>query len=104
ARNGVLLLKRPLAYGSAGPESLSWAGVSVARNTVYAAVGVLGLANGFVVAYRPGSVPDVANDGLRTVQGALSGSGGGSGGGGGQPVPIGPSVVAGPGAASTSYA
>src|SRR5205823_7080733 len=45
ARNGALLLKRPLAYGSAGPEALSWAGVSVARNTVYAAVGVLGLAN-----------------------------------------------------------
>jgi len=104
ARNGALLLKRPLAYGSGGPESLSWAGVSVARNTVYAAVGVLGLANGFVVAYRPGSVPDVASDGVRTVEGALGGSGGGGGGGGGQPAPIGPSVVAGPGAASTSYA
>ena len=102
ARNGMPLLKRPLAYGTAGPESLSWAGVSVARNTVYAAVGVLGLANGFVVAYRPGSVPDLANDGVRTVADTLGGSGGG--GGGGQSAPLGPSVVAGPGAASTSYA
>src|SRR2546428_1839 len=66
ARNGTLLTKRPLALGSAGPESLSWAGVSVARNTVYAAVGVLGLADGFVVAYRPGSVPDLANDAVKT--------------------------------------
>jgi polyvinyl alcohol dehydrogenase (cytochrome) len=42
---------------------LSWAGVSVARNTVYAAIGVDGegyglpqLPNGYIVAYRPGSV------------------------------------------------
>ena len=103
ARNGTLLTKRPLALGSAGPESLSWAGVSVARNTVYAAVGVLGLADGFVVAYRPGSAPDLANDAVKTVTG-LASSGGGGGGGGGQPAPAGPSIVSGPGAASTGYA
>ncbi|TML34543.1 MAG: hypothetical protein E6G29_10165 [Actinobacteria bacterium] len=109
ARDGMLLTKRPLILGTSGPESLSWAGVSVARNTVYAAVGVLGLANGFVVAYRPGSVYDAPNDVSRTVtqlagNGAGSGGGGGGGGGGGQPSAISPSIVAGPGAASTSYA
>ena len=54
ARNGALLDRRPLALGGGSAQSLSWAGVSIARNTVYAAVGVLGLADGFVVAFRPG--------------------------------------------------
>jgi plastocyanin len=97
ARSGTLLAKRPLAIGGNNPQALSWAGVSVARNTVYAAVGVLGLADGFVVAYRRGGAADVASDVQDT---SLGGNGGGGGGGG----PSGPSVVAGPGAASTGYA
>src|SRR5207245_2289059 len=31
-----------------------WGGVSIARHTVYAAIGMTGLPNGTVVAYRPG--------------------------------------------------
>jgi polyvinyl alcohol dehydrogenase (cytochrome) len=102
ARSGAPLARRPLTLGGSGPVSPSWAGVSVARNTVYAAVGVLGLADGFVVAYRPGSAEDVPNDGLETL-GGLGGSGGG-GGGGGQGGAPGPSIVSGPGASSTGYA
>ena len=100
ARNGTLLTKRPLALGGGGPESLSWGGVSVARDTVYAAVGVLGLANGFVVAYRPGAATDLVNDAGRTANELNQGGGGG----GGQSAPAGPSIVSGPGAASTGYA
>jgi polyvinyl alcohol dehydrogenase (cytochrome) len=99
ARNGVQLAKRPLLLGSQNPESLSWAGVSIARNTVYAAIGVLGLADGFVTALRRGGPADVANDVSET---GVGGNGGGGGGGGGGQA--GPSVVAAPGAASTGYA
>jgi polyvinyl alcohol dehydrogenase (cytochrome) len=106
AKSGALLTRRPLALGGGGPESISWGGVSVARNTIYAAVGVLGLADGFVVAFRPGAATDAANDAIETV-GGIGGTGGGGGGGGGggeQPGSAGASVVAGPGAASTGYA
>lgn len=102
ARNGTLLTRRPLALGNGNAQSLSWAGVSIARHTVYAAVGVLGLADGFVVALRPGSVADVQDDVASTPAGLLGGAQPPGGGGGG--APIGPSVVAGPGAASTGYA
>ena len=98
ARTGALLAKRPLALGGSSPVTPSWAGVSVARNTIYAAVGVLGLADGFVVAYRPGGVDDLVDDVGET------GSGGGGGGGGAPETPAGPSILAGPGAASTGYA
>ena len=57
---------------------------------VYTAVGITGLADGFIVAFRPGGA-----------------SGGGGGGGGGQPgpsLPGGPVVVAGPGAQYSTYA
>ena len=40
----------------AARPSLSWGGVSVARNTVYAAVGISSLAEGFVVAFKRGGV------------------------------------------------
>jgi plastocyanin len=93
-RTGAQVAKRPMAFGSAGPQSLSWAGVSVARNTVYAAVGVIGLADGFVVAYRPGGVSNVPKD--------LGNTGGGGGGGG--TTPAGATIMSGPGAASTGYA
>ena len=46
ARTGVPLLHRPMALGAGtGTGSdpvLTWGGVSIARNTVYAAVGVTG--------------------------------------------------------------
>jgi outer membrane protein assembly factor BamB len=99
ARNGVQLLKRPLVLGGGGPLGISWGGVSIARNTVFAAVGVLGLADGFVVAFRQGGVGDVATDLQETDLG-----GGDGGGGGGPGLPAGPSIVSGPGAASTGYA
>ena len=91
AATGVPLLRRPIAAGSATGSNpvLSWGGVSIARNTVYAAVGITALSNGFIVAFKPGA------------------SAGGGGGGGGLPPP--PSVgngftaVAGPGAYSTTY-
>jgi polyvinyl alcohol dehydrogenase (cytochrome) len=97
ARNGVLVAKRPLAMGGGGLESITWGGVSVARHTIYASVGVLGLANGFIEAFRPGSVSDVLTD--------LGSTGsGGTGGGGGGGSPQGASVVAGPEAQTVGYA
>jgi hypothetical protein len=99
ARNGVQILKRPLVLGGGGPLGISWGGVSIARNTVFASVGVLGLADGFVVAFRQGGAGDVVTDLQETN---LGGGGGGEPGGPG--VPAGPSVVSGPGAASTGYA
>jgi polyvinyl alcohol dehydrogenase (cytochrome) len=102
ARSGVLLAKRPLLLGgTANPASLSWGGVSVARHTVYAAVGIRGLPEGHVVAFGRGEIGDVGSDLGETVGGLGGGGGGGGGGGsaGGDPP-----IVAGPGAASTSYA
>jgi len=89
AQTGAPLLHRPIAIGSGAGASpvLSWGGVSVARNTVYAAVGISALSNGFVVAFRPGGH-------------------GGGGGGGLPPLPSvggGPTVVAGPGSYTTTY-
>ncbi len=67
AGSGAVLLQRPLGLGagtSPAEPTLSWGGVSVARGTVYASVGV-GLSsvgawppwpempNGFVIAFRP---------------------------------------------------
>src|SRR5204863_9364703 len=53
AATGVPLLARPMAadIGSTDPVA-SWGGVSIARNTVYAAVGITGLSNGYVIGYR----------------------------------------------------
>jgi outer membrane protein assembly factor BamB len=91
ARNGLPLLHRPLLLGSATGANpvLSWGNVSVARHTVYAGVGVTALANGFIIALRPGG-------------------GGGSGaptpGPSLPPLPAGPTVVAGPGAYVSTYA
>jgi hypothetical protein len=100
ARTGVLLARRPLQYGGGGPLALSWGGVSIARNTVFAAIGVLGLADGFIVAFKPGG----PNEALADLKETGSGGGGGDGGGGGSAAPVGPSVLSGPGAASTGYA
>ncbi|HET6816455.1 MAG TPA: PQQ-binding-like beta-propeller repeat protein [Mycobacteriales bacterium] len=38
----------------AGDVAASWGGVAIARHTVYAAIGMTGLPNGYVIAYRPG--------------------------------------------------
>lgn len=90
---GLPVLQRPIVAGaSTGTDPvLSWGGVSIARGTVYAAVGISSLANGFVVAFRPGGA-------------------GSSDGPGGVPVPsppkvpVGAAVVAGPGASLSTYA
>ena len=104
ARTGALLAKRPLLLGgSNNPASLSWGGVSVARHTVFAAVGIRGLSEGHVVAFTRGGLNDVGDDAGETGGGLGGGGGdggGGGGGGGGTDAPI----IAGPGAASSSYA
>jgi len=90
AKTGAPLLHRPMIIGSGTTTNpvLSWAGVSVARNTVYASVGLSALPTGFVIAFRPG---------------------GGEGGGpvpGLPPIPKlprGETVLAGPGSYSSSY-
>ena len=96
-RSGALLTRRALNVGGGSVPDVSWGGVSIARNTIYAAVGVLGLADGFIVAFKPGGPTDLVADAEQTN------FGGGEGGGGGGGAPVGPSVVAGPGAASTGY-
>jgi plastocyanin len=68
--------------------------VSIARNTVYAAVGISGLANGFVVAFRPGG----GDSGGVPTPPALPGLPNAPGVGGGSPA------VAGPGAQFAGYA
>ena len=95
ARTGVQLAKRPLQLGGSGPVSASWGAVSVARNTVYAGVGLLSLADGFIVAFKRGGASDIPQD--------LGETGGGEGGGGGGEAG-GETIVAGPGATSTGYA
>lgn len=55
---GAPLLKRPMIVDVQDAAN-SWGGVSIARNTVYASIGMTGLPEGHVVAYRPGiDVPD----------------------------------------------
>ena len=90
-RNGVPLLHYPMVAGSgigANPP-LSWGGVSVARNTIYATVGVSGLPNGFIVAFRPAGVgtPPPPPVGPVPLPGGVSAT-----------------IVAGPGAQYTTYA
>ena len=54
AGTGALLLHHPMGADVAtGDLAASWGGVSIARNTVYAAIGMTGLPNGSIVAYRP---------------------------------------------------
>ncbi|HEY2429906.1 MAG TPA: hypothetical protein VGI06_13300, partial [Acidimicrobiales bacterium] len=69
----------------------SWGGVSVARHTVYAAVGISSLSTGFIIAFRPGAAGSAPPS---------PGSPGPGGGGGA----LGATVVAGPGAYATTYA
>jgi plastocyanin len=101
AKTGALLAKRPLALGGTkSPASLSWGGVSIARNTIFAAVGMTGLPEGYVVAFRPGGPSDAAEDVAETITGP---GGGGGGEGGGGDAPAGPAVVAGPGSSGVGY-
>jgi len=54
AATGAPLLHEPMGADVApGNLAASWGGVSIARNTVYAAIGMTGLPNGSIVAYRP---------------------------------------------------
>jgi polyvinyl alcohol dehydrogenase (cytochrome) len=62
AATGVGLLHRSLNIGGPMAPTASWGGVSIARGTVYAAVGMTGLPDGQVVAMRPlasGALPPV---------------------------------------------
>ena len=52
AATGAPVLKHPMGPAAGGPTP-SWGGVAIARNTVYAAVGITGLPSGYVVAFRP---------------------------------------------------
>jgi plastocyanin len=55
AATGIPLLHHWMGSDlAAGDLAASWGGVSIARNTVYAAIGMTGLPVGTVVAYRPG--------------------------------------------------
>ena len=53
---GVPLLHHWMGADIASDNGIaaSWGGVSIARHTVYAAIGMTGLPNGYVIAYRPG--------------------------------------------------
>lgn len=96
ARTGAPLLHRPIAVGSGTGSDLvaSWGGVSIARNTVYAAVGISGLPDGFVVAFRPGGGDGGGTPALPPAPDVPAPPGGSSG------TPI----IAGPGAVATTYA
>ena len=91
ARNGAPLLHYPMIAGSGigANAPLSWGGVSVARNSIYATVGVSGLPNGFIVAFRPGSA-GVPNPPPLDPGPTPGGAGG--------------TIVAGPGAQYATYA
>lgn len=68
SRTGALVAKHPLALGGTkSPLSVSWGGVSIARNTIYAAVGITGLSTGYVVAFREGTALDKASDVTQTL-------------------------------------
>jgi polyvinyl alcohol dehydrogenase (cytochrome) len=49
---GVQVLASPMWFAGGSGLKVSWGGVSIARNTVYGAVGITG-GDGFIVAYRP---------------------------------------------------
>jgi polyvinyl alcohol dehydrogenase (cytochrome) len=117
SRTGALLGKHPLVAGEATP---SWGGVAIARHTIYATTGIRGTSEGHIVAFRPGGQSQAEPDRPRKCKKKKSKrcrKPGGEkppekppqegqpppdeGGGGGESDPP---IVAGPGAASTSYA
>jgi polyvinyl alcohol dehydrogenase (cytochrome) len=106
ARTGAMLNKRHLGIGGThSAQSLSWGGVAIARNTIYANTGLGSLPEGHIVALRPGAPQDMPEDIAETVQGGGGGGddGGGDDGGGGQ-APAGGAIVAVPGSTYTTYA
>lgn len=98
AETGAILLQRNMAEESeTGGESVeSQGGTSVARNTIYAAVGTTGLATGFIIAYRPGAKgsapPDEYPQDPREAEDRPPND-----------ATFGPTVLAGPGASVTGY-
>ena len=76
AATGAPLLHRSMMLGGKVAPMASWGGVAIARNTVYAAVGMTGLPNGHVVAFRPGAS---GGGGGGLPGGPPGGGGGGSG-------------------------
>ena len=90
AATGVSLLHRSLMIGGPASPTASWGGVSIARGTIYAAVGMTGLPDGQVVALRPlasgSGLPVPSPDGLPGPQDQLA-----------------PHVVAGPQAQFAGY-
>jgi polyvinyl alcohol dehydrogenase (cytochrome) len=93
AATGVSLLHRSLLIGGPTTPTLSWGGVSIARGTVYAAVGMTGLPDGQVVALRP-----LAGGGALPAP-----PGGGPGPTGGPEDQATPHIVAGPQAQFAGY-
>jgi polyvinyl alcohol dehydrogenase (cytochrome) len=93
AATGVPLLHRSLLIGGPTTPTLSWGGVSIARGTVYAAVGMTGLPDGQVVALRP----------LAGGGGLPAPPGGGPGPTGGPEDQATPHIVAGPQAQFAGY-
>jgi polyvinyl alcohol dehydrogenase (cytochrome) len=93
AATGLPVLHRPMIVGANTTSPiLSWGGVTVARNTVYAAVGIQGLPDGLVMAYRPGAAGGVPGiPGLPPVPALPGGTGGAS------------MVIAGPGSFAATY-
>ncbi len=49
---GAPLLHHPMVTSTQGDPPVSWGAVSIARNTVYATVGMSALPNGYLIAYR----------------------------------------------------
>lgn len=91
AATGAPLLHRSLNLGGPAEPALSWGGVSIARNTVYAAVGMSGLPNGHVVALRPAA----SGSGAPPLPGLPPGGALGE---------VGPRIVSGPQAQLAGYA
>lgn len=72
---GAPLLKRPMV-ADVQDAANSWGGVSIARNTVYASIGMTGLPEGHVVAYRPAEgLPTPPGDDLPEIPGPSVGEG-----------------------------
>lgn len=60
ASTGAPLLRHPMVTSTQSDPPISWGAVAIARNTVYATVGMSALPNGYVIAYRASStVPPV---------------------------------------------
>jgi polyvinyl alcohol dehydrogenase (cytochrome) len=53
ASTGAQVFAYPLWFAGGDGAKATWGGVSIARHTVYAAVGITGLSNGYIVAFKP---------------------------------------------------